>query len=577
MATAALFAGQPNAAAQPSTRAGPVARLGAPVPREAELPEYPVQAQVVLPPPGPAASGTAVRPAPDEAPCAGCAKADGGPLSAWLENPKVPVIPPAGFFPVPPTGPGYYSLLDCLTNNWREKPPPTPYARSAICPFPFFDADFRYVDKPGYDLDILEQLHRIHLGDYWLFATGGEFRYRLANEVNSRMSGTDNRYDLTRLRVFGDLWYKDVFRTYVEFISAQSFNQDLKPLIIDRNYADLLNAFVQIKLFEDSSDVPWYVRGGRQQLLFGSQRLISPLDWANTMRTFDGVRLFRHGEKVDFDVFWARPVIPNPSRFDSNDPNQNFFGAWMEYRPTKNRYLDLYWLFLDNENNYDPVTKTPVPVGQLPWAPYTVHTLGYRYAGKLESNTNILFDSENMLQMGRSSTGGSLVAGASSTGIGYNFSKVPMNPTFWAYFDYASGSRDPALGPLNTFNQLYPFGHYYFGWLDYVGRQNIQDWNFCLYLYPTKWVTFNAQYHVFFLDSATDALYNAGGAVLFQDPTGKAGRSVGQELDLILNFHLSPRQDILAAWGHLTEGRFLRTVANGTNSESFWLMYTFRW
>jgi hypothetical protein len=499
--------------------------------------------------------------------------------SAWLTHPAVSVIPRPGFFAVPPTGPGSYSLLDLLTGKEREKPPTFGYPRSAIMINGNFDTDWRYVDQPGYQPDLLEKLHRIHLGDNWLFATGGEFRDRWANEINSRLNGKDNDYDLTRLRIYGDLWYKDIFRIYVEFVSAQSFWQDLPPLIIDRNYADLLNAFVDVKVFEDGAGVPWYVRGGRQQLLFGSQRLISPLDWANTMRTFDGIRAFRHSETLDIDAFWSRVVIPSASRFDTSDPQQNFAGAWMEYRPSKTRAFDLYYLYLANNDRYNPVTKTPVPVGQLPEAPYTVHTFGYRYAGNLERNPNILFDSENMLQFGRSSfTNSDIVAGQSTTGVGYNFAQAPMNPTVWTYFDYATGSKNINAGQqFSTFNQLYPFGHYYFGWLDYVGRDNIEDLNFHLYLYPTKWITFNAQYHIFALASAKDALYSAGGAILRYDPTGRAGRSVGSELDFIVNFHLTPRQDILAAYGHLFEGSFLRNTGPGTSAETFWLMYNVRW
>jgi hypothetical protein len=498
--------------------------------------------------------------------------------SAWLKNPPVAVIPRSGYFAVLPTGPGYYSLLDCVCGNYAEKAPTYGYPRFSICPFPFFDTDWRYVDKPGADVDFLEKMHRIHIGDDWLFATGGEFRNRYANEYNARLSGKNNEYDLTRLRVYGDLWYKNAFRVYVEFISAQTFWQDLPPLIIDRDYADLLNAFVDIKVFEDC-DAPWYVRAGRQQMLLGSQRLISPLDWANTMRTFDGVRAFRHSEKLDIDAFWTRVVIPNASKFDTSDPQQNFAGAWMEYRPTKTQALDLYYLYLANNDLYLPALKVPAPVGQLPQAPYTVHTFGYRYAGNMERNKNILFDSENMLQFGRSSFQNSdIVAGSTSTGLGYNFSRAPMNPTVWAYFDYATGSTDVNKGQqFSTFNQLYPFGHYYFGWLDYVGRDNIEDLNFHLYLYPTNWITLNAQYHIFALASARDALYNAGGAILRQDPSGKAGRSIGSEMDFIVNFHLSKRQDLLFAYGHLFEGAFLRNTGPLNVAESVWLMYTVRW
>ncbi|HWY87692.1 MAG TPA: alginate export family protein, partial [Gemmataceae bacterium] len=452
--------------------------------------------------------------------------------------------------------------------------------RFAINATPFFDADFRYVDEPGADPDLLERMHRIHIGDDWMFATGGEFRFRYYNEVNSRLTGKDNSYDLTRLRVFGDLWYKDRLRLYVEGIDSQDFNYNKKlaPLLIDRNYGDLLNAFIDLKILDGPDGVPWYVRGGRQELVLGSQRTVSCLDWANTLRTFDGVRLFRHGESLDFDLWWSRPVIPAVQQFDQSDPRQNFVGAWMEYRPTKTQTLDLYYTYLDNTNVFNFATKTPAPVGQFPVAPYNVNTLGYRYAGNAEFNKNILFDFENALQFGHSEfANAGLFAGASTTGLGYNFSQVPMNPTFWAYFDYASGSNNLKSGQQSTFNQLYPFGHYYFGTIDYIGRQNILDWNFHAYLYPTNWLTLNAQLHILSLASATDALYNAAGQIERYDPTGKAGRNVGEELTFVSNFHLTPRQDILVAYSHLYENHFLQATGPGRSAETFWLMYNVRW
>jgi hypothetical protein len=498
----------------------------------------------------------------------------------WLANPKPAFIPRPGFFPMLPSGPGYYSLLDFIRGDYREGPPPFGYPRFAVNYTPAFDADFRYVDKPGADPDILERMHRIHVGDNWLFATGGEFRFRYYDEVNSRLSGKDNTYELTRLRIFGDLWYQDRLRLFVEAIDAQDFNYNraLAPLLIDRNYGDLLNAFIDLKVFGGLDGVPWYLRGGRQELVLGSQRMVSALDWANTLRTFDGVRLFRHGEKLDFDLFWTRPVIPNVNQFDHNDAEQTFVGAWTEYRPTKTQCIDLYYLYLDNTNLYNFATKTPAPVGQFPVAPYTVSTLGYRYSGNAEFNKNVLFDSENALQFGHTGFAhAGLFAGASTTGLGYNFSQVPMNPTVWAYFDYASGSNNLKAGQLSTFNQFYPFGHYYFGGIDYIGRQNILDWNFHAYLYPANWITLNAQLHILSLASATDALYNASGQIQRYDPTGKAGRSVGEELTFVTNFHLTQRQDVFLAYSHLFEGRFLESTGPGRSAETFWLMYNIRW
>ena len=123
-------------------------------------------------------------------------------------------------------------------------------------------------------------------------------------------------------------------------------------------------------------------------------------------------------------------------------------------------------------------------------------------------------------------------AGMATTGLGYNFKDALWNPTVWAYYDYASGGG-ATTGTDHTFNQLFPFGHYYLGWLDLVGRQNIHDLNFHFYLYPTKWVTTWLQFHSFWLADRSDALYNAAGVPIRISPNGGAGSHVGEELDLV--------------------------------------------
>jgi hypothetical protein len=192
-----------------------------------------------------------------------------------------------------------------------------------------------------------------------------------------------------------------------------------------------------------------------------------------------------------------------------------------------------------------------------------------------------LWDVEGMLQLGNYGEQHS-VAGACSVGGGYNFCQLPCTPTFWAYFDYASGDHHPdGQGTYGTFNQLFPFGHYYFGFLGLVGRDNIEDFNLHLFLYPTRWTTVWLQYHDFHLASATDALYNANGNITRRDPTGKSGTDVGQEFDFFVNFHLSAHSDILVGYSHLYAGSFIRntapTPAAARDPELFYLMYNFHW
>src|SRR5262249_15425922 len=152
---------------------------------------------------------------------------------------------------------------------------------------------------------------------------------------------------------------------------------------------------------------------------------------------------------------------------------------------------------------------------------------------------------------------------------------TPLDPTFWIYYDFASGSEHGVFQG-GTFNQLFPFGHFYFGFIDVVGRQNIQDLNFHAYIWPTKWINSGMQAHFFYLDSGRDALYSAGGAVERTSPKGNAGVFVGQELDFTTNFHLSFHQDILVGYSILFPGEFIRKTGSPTEPQLFYVQYSYK-
>ncbi len=488
------------------------------------------------------------------------------PVPFWTKVPPVRPIQRPGWFIIPPAGPGYYSLRDLLEDNVREDRPALPWAPHSINPAPFYENDFRYLDKPDNQVhDCFDPLKRIHLGDCWLLSLGGEERLRYVNEVSSRLTKTDNNFELLRTRLYADLWYADVFRVYVEYLDAHIYNENLAPLPVDVDRSDLLDLFVDLKVFT-LDDKPVYVRGGRQELLYGSQRLISPPDWNNTRRTFQGVKAFRQGEKFDVDVFWVQPVLPDASHFDSPDDDQNFTGVWTTYRPRKGTALDLYYLNLNNAHR--TFTGAHGEKGA-----FEVSTLGSRYSGDWQ---HILWDVEGMYQWG-DWVNQDISAGAATVGLGYQFADLPMNPQFWIYNDWASGDHNPGSGDYGTFNQLFPFGHYYFGALDLVGRQNIDDLNMQLAFFPTKWMQTVVQYHVFRLDSSKDFLYNAAGKETRHDPTGKAGTDVGDEIDLAANFHLSRHQDVFLGYSKLFSGDFIRKTGPNVSPELFYLQYSFRW
>lgn len=520
--------------------------------------------------PAPANSATS-SPAPAPAAAAPAAENKAASAATYDKSKVPPVSAPSrpGLFLLPPTGPGYYSLWDMVTGNKREKPPVAPYAPFALLTTPSYDIDFRYLDNPEHEKDIFDPVKRMHLGSDWLLSFGGNFWYRYIHETDSRLNaaGTNNDFHMLRTRFHADLWYRDKVRLFAEMIDARAFGSELPPLVTDRNHADILNLFTDLKV-ANVNNGPVYLRVGRQELMYGSQRLISTLDWVNTRRTFQGVKAFWRTPEWDLDAFWTRPMVIEKGDVDNWDTQQNFFGLWATHKPKPGHLIDLYFLSLENDRNIAAVNLSRNNILQ---GDSHVHTLGGRVAGNFD---NFLYELEGMYQFGKRSSQ-DVSAFAVATGVGYRL-PLPMNPQGWIRYDFASGDSKSTDGRSNTFNQLFPFGHYYLGFLDRVGRQNMHDINAQFTLHPMPWMTFITQYHRFYLANNRDYLYNAGGLATLRDATGQSGSHIGDEIDFRVNFHVSRHQDVLFGYSKMWSGEFLKKQVPGISPDLIYVQYNIR-
>jgi hypothetical protein len=499
-----------------------------------------------------------------------------GPKTFWERVPPVTSYPRPNNFFISPSGANYYTLYDVVRDRELPDRPKFPYLQWGQNSNPFFNADFRYLENPkNTETDWLDFLKRIHPNDDWLLSTGGEVRNRYATIQNAGLynkvpqAGSTDNFDLFRARIYGDVWYLDMFRIYAEFITAQASPQSIPPSISDVDKADLLNLFGEIKLFTlENNGV--YVRGGRQELLYGSQRVISPSDWSNSLRTFQGVKLYWHDDKIEFDAFWMQPVIVDPGKFDSVDDKVTFAGNYWKYRFNKDTSLDLYYLYLASDS---PVASGK---GGLKGS-YDVHSLGSRFVGQQD---RLLWDFEGVLQFGDWSNQRSF-ADMSATGVGWWFKDLPAGPTLWAYFDHASGDPHPGSGIHETYNQIFPFGHLSFGSFDAIGRQNIDDVHAEMGLFPTAWMRITTGYHYLTLDSSRDALYSTSGSVVRQDKTGRAGTDVGNAITSAIQFHVDDHQMVNVSYAHLFAGPFIKKTAVDPRAardlDGIWLTYSYKW
>src|SRR5947208_17015629 len=105
---------------------------------------------------------------------------------------------------------------------------------------------------------------------------------------NSEPKQSDG-YLLSRYRLSADLHVTRYFRMFAEGRSSFALDRDLvggrTTAYVDE--LDLMNGFadVMIPLGQQASVT---LRGGRQELIFGSQRLVGPGDFTNVPRTFEG-------------------------------------------------------------------------------------------------------------------------------------------------------------------------------------------------------------------------------------------------------------------------------------------------
>ena len=276
--------------------------------------------------------------------------------------------------------------------------------------------------------------------DWAVVDVGGQYRLREMTERGIRntaavpnglgLTGADDDFLLHRTRLYVNAQLGSRVRFYGEMLDAVSNYEDYKSRVIEENRTEMQNLFLDLVVLDPEA---WSgkltARVGRQELAYGSQRLISPLDWANTRRTFEGGKLIWEGENWDVDAFWARPMRRRVEALDPPDLDRQLYGLYSTYKGLQRDKVDLYWLAYDNDL-----------VG------FRYDTLASRYYGSYDA---WLYELEGGVQFGQNGNDTDHSAGFFTLGGGRKFECVRWKPTLWAYYDWASGdgTYDADLGP----------------------------------------------------------------------------------------------------------------------------------
>jgi hypothetical protein len=377
-----------------------------------------------------------------------------------------------------------------------------------------------------------------------------------ANNItfNRAVAADDDWWVLTRLRFGAAAKAGDWLKLYGELQDAREIDSRRVPpnLNPEEDTADLRQGWFELANYKE---FPVGLKVGRQELAYGDERLIGAFDWNNVGRVFDAVKLRWQAGHCSLDFFAANVVAVDDNTFDDKpDWADDFFGLYGRTTAVTNHVWDLYALFRDKAD------------AQFLGAQRQIYTLGTRFEAtpalapwdySVEFAGQFGHVQTPGAQFGETSTGwADHRAFAGVIGAGYTFGHE-WKPRVGIEYNYASGDSNPTDGTDETFDNLYPTNHKFYGYIDLFSWKNVHNPHLTLSCQPHKKLKVQLDAHAFWLDDTQDAWYRANGAAIRRDATGASGAFVGSEIDVTAIYTPHKRVKVQAGYSHFFTGDFV--------------------
>lgn len=433
-----------------------------------------------------------------------------------------------------------------------------------------YDEDYSFLRGPavprgdGLAFEALKYIPLNQAGDRYL-SIGGEVRQEYEHYHNRGLgtasSDDDGGYLLERYVLHADLHVGERTRFFGQLYSAPTAAEDIEPAPVDEDNLRLQQAFADC-VVHSGADHALTLRAGRQELLYGSERLVGVREGLNVRRSFDALRMIGNCRGWRVDGFLSRPVEVDPQAFhDTGDQDQTFWGVYATRPADQGAGLDLYYLGL----RHDDAGFTQGVADELR------HTVGSRYFGKSGPWD---YNCESMLQLGEFGAGG-IFAWSAASDNGYALEAAPFQPRLGLKASIISGDEDPDDADLGTFNALFPRGNY-FGESSIMGPANLFTVHPSVQGRLADGIHVEAGWDFFWRYSVEDGVYGPAGNVL-QSPNGSTERYVGSELSLLLGWQFNRELSLRMGCSHFFAGSFLEDAGPGEDVDylSVTLAYRF--
>ncbi len=425
--------------------------------------------------------------------------------------------------------------------------------------------------------------------------------FDLNSEVNAL---TDDNWFLNRIRIGLMLKPTGWLRIYAQAQDSREINSD-RPDYPGQLGAegddsiDLRQGYIELG---NAKNFPLTLKLGRQVLSYGDERLIGAFDWNNISRTFDGVKLRWEEKEWALDAFASTVVLPKRGEYNQSDfvngtethRGQVFSGLYFSTTALPFQTTDLYALYLHEDTGplYQPTAigntnfatfgfrakskpgyfhhspasapdgksmadgKSAPPPPPPPPPPPAPKPVGFDYAGEFAFQTGEV-------------RGLDLTAFAVNAGLGYTFD-VPWLPRLGVEYNYASGDNNPTDSDIETFQNLFPTNHKFYGIMDLTAWQNMQQIMAGVSVQPCKTVTALVDYRAFFIASTDDVWYRANGVTPVRPLTPAArdaGKYEGSQVEIVVTWQPKKYFQLQGGYAHFFAGTYLSDTGPSSDAD----------
>jgi hypothetical protein len=322
----------------------------------------------------------------------------------------------------------------------------------------------------------------------------------------------------------------------------------------------------------------FFLRGGRQDVKLGAEvaytepdwkylknarlaeRLVGTVGWSHVERANDGITGGYDWGGHRFDAFAGRPTTGVFANDQGMRPLHDVVlggGVWTVKRGTwlDDTELALFGVYYEDD-------RAPSQ-GGLPDG-LTIYTGGASWLGVYELGPGRV----DALLWAAGQTGeyngDDHRAAAGIAELGYQLPKLFAKPWLRAGVNVASGDGDPTDGDHETFFNLLPTNHLYYGFADQLAFQNLINPFVQLRLAPHTKVGLNFFVHWFRLTSRDDFRYSGTGAFDLQSFGYPAQNTLGQtdvgvEYDAVATVSLHRTATLELGFSYLDGGDVFRT------------------